>query len=166
MSADFQIFLIGLIAIWIFAKSSKLGVLFSLIVIAFANCWLAINVIRNNVQVGLMVVDVYYDKVLDYLDLVHMHISPYLSGYFYGILVGFAIDSGFKLKLDTIKDHVIYQGLIWSLWYLPSTVLGLKRSWNLFPDDFNFVVIAISRNLLPLTAVVSILYVKSVKSCE
>ncbi|KAI1303726.1 hypothetical protein HDE_02215 [Halotydeus destructor] len=105
-SIDFQLFVLGLIATYITIKSVKAGIVFSATMMIYGWLHIGYNAYAYKTTSTLYIPDPRPVDVINYLNYIHMNTAVYIPSYFMGFIAGHMLASGYRFKLDSIKDHI------------------------------------------------------------
>lgn len=96
LSADLQLFALGLLAVFLLTKSRVLGLGFALGLIALGNYMLFEKAARQLTSPVMMdAADVSARKTMAFFEVTQLPTYSHLSSYFFGLLTAFALKTGF-----------------------------------------------------------------------
>jgi hypothetical protein len=163
-SVDMQLFVIGLIGIYIFAKNETAGICFSISMILFGTLKVAHTAIKYNVPFSMYVVDPSLQQMDDFIHFIHMQIPSYMPAYFAGFLISYARMNGrLHLKVESLTDHAKYLFLTGGLNFLVNVNAMMRNSFGVYPDHMNWLFISLNRVLQLSGSSTIFLYVMALK---
>lgn len=113
-AVDMQLFLVGLIAVYIFSKSETAGVWFSVLLMAAGVMKTTYNSIMYDTGFSLLDVEPDGQKMVNYFHYIHMPTSSYLAPYVAGILIAFARMNGRLIPdLPGVARKTLFYLLVW-----------------------------------------------------
>ena len=164
-SVDMQLFFMGLICIFIFSRSEKVGVWFSIAMIAFGTGKVAYNAITYSTAFSMYVVNMQYHKLEEFLYYIHMQTPSYMAAYFTGILLSYYRMKGhLNPDLSNIKSNLIFLFLTALSAYTVNFNAMMHNTFNLYPDTLNWLFISLNRILQVIAEMFMFTYCMSFKS--
>lgn len=113
-SVDMQLFILGLIALFLFNRSDKVGLGFSLLMIVIGTVKTAYNASVNDTGFSLYDVKTVPHRIVEYFNYIHMPTSSYLAPYFTGFIVAFFRSCGLlSPKLSTHRQTIAFALMTW-----------------------------------------------------
>lgn len=155
-AVDFQLFVVGLGVVYLIKKSALVGVVLATLLIVYGNY----DVYWKTQHLGVSPILIHKDfspqQMMDYFDQIHLQTTTYLSHYFSGVVIAYAVHKGAVLRN--------------SLWMWLVAIMYLSAEWttclmNTFHlvnqnehDHYRGVYALLSRNLYVTAASVGVLY--------
>lgn len=102
-SVDLQLFILGLICVFIFTKSNRAGLAFCILMIFLGNYKTYVYAVKYETTGSMFISDPIARKISEYFDYIHMATSTYVPSYFMGMIVGYCIHKGYKPPLNTVS---------------------------------------------------------------
>ena len=93
-----------------------------------------------------------------------MSTFTYLPSYFIGYIIGHHLANGFRLRLDSWKDHLFWIAVAQTGFVLLNGVNGLYNAYRIIPHSMSFIQINFNRQLAVLSNAVIFVHFCSLKS--
>lgn len=164
MAIDFQLFLYGLLAIFIMTKSIKLGLSFCAIASIVSYIAVALRAIKYETTGTIYTPYPTPIKIVEYLQFIYMPAETYIPSYALGFVCGYLYVSGLKLRVNTIYDHVIYLSVSFVLQNTVSVINGLANEFNYIPQSMVWLQIICNRIFFTAAVAVMMMYFLSIDS--
>lgn len=164
-SVDMHLFLMGLVAVFVFSRSERAGVALSAAMIVFGTVKVAHTAYVNETSFSLFVVNPIPEKIVQFFHLIHMQTTSYLAAYFSGILLAFYRLKGYlQPNLVRLQDHVQFVGVMTLAGGGITVNAMLRNTLHVYPDHLNWLFISMNRILQLTSAALFFLYLMSFRS--
>ena len=161
-SIDFNMFLLGLLAIYLLTHNERTGISFCIMGVISGNLLLAYFAWYYNVTPAVVVKHSLTQQVVDYLDVVQMSIYSFFCNYFLGILVAFFIrDKGFKVELKNSRQHALWIIMIFMSLNAAEMSPAIHNTFHLLPESLVPLFLVASRGLFTLAVTLLVIYMSS-----
>lgn len=164
MAIDFQLFLYGLLAIYLINKSKYLGFIFCAISAVYSYTALALRAIKYETTGTIYTPFPTPIKIVEYLQFIYMTTDTYIPSYVLGFICGYLYVSGFKFRINTIYDHGMYLFASSLLQHMVSIINGLANEFNLIPQSMVWFQIILNRILFTSAIAMMMMYFLSIDS--
>lgn len=165
-SVDFQLFLLGLVALILFSRSVRAGVAFVITLSALANLKIMYNAYMYETTPTLYVHNPISVKIPQYLGYIHMQTAVYLPAYFTGFLFSYALnhmDLIRRINLDSVTKHLILLIVTQGLFLMIPLNNALVNVFEIVPFWFTPVMLVLNRNIMTLACALMILHLLALK---
>lgn len=158
-SVDVQLFIIGLVGVWLLAKRPKVGILYCITWMMVGNLLTFYYATIHKVTPTLMVANnPYIHNLEQFLIYVHMATSSYIPSYFCCILTGYTIHLGVWKRFSKNINHLMWFMVI-SVTHLMSAFSPiLTNTLNILPEHLNPIFIVTVRTLVMIQAALILIY--------
>ncbi|KAI1303759.1 hypothetical protein HDE_02218 [Halotydeus destructor] len=160
-SVDFQLFILGLIATYITVRSVKAGLIYSVAMMVYGWLHIAYNAYKYETTGTLYVPDPIPINIVNYMDYIHMSTAIYIPAYFMGFIAGHYLAAGYRLKVDTVKDHIIWNIVAQLFFGVVIVQNGLYNGLRVIPHSWSPMQININRTMHTLGGAISFVYYSS-----
>ena len=164
MAIDFQLFLYGLLAIYLINKSRYLGFIFCAMSAVYSYIVLALRAIKYETTGTIYTPFPTPIKIVEYLQFIYMTTDTYIPSYVLGFICGYLYASGFKLRINTIYDHGMYLFASGLLQHMVSIINGLANEFNLIPQSMVWFQIILNRIFFTSAMAMMMMYFLSIDS--
>lgn len=145
-SVDMQLFLLGLVGIFIFSSSEKGGIVFTVLMVTVGMVKMAHNAIKYETAFAMFVVNLVPHKLEEFLHYIYMQPWAYMPAFFTGFLFSYARMNGYLYpKLETIQDHIIFLAIATSGFTCANINISLRNFFRVYPDHLNWLFICLNR---------------------
>ena len=158
MAIDFQLFLYGLLVIYLINKSKYLGFIFCAISAVYSYTALALRAIKYEKTGTIYTPFPTPIKIVEYLQFIYMTTDTYIPSYVLGFICGYLYVSGFKFRINTIYDHGMYLFASSLLQHMVSIINGLANEFNLIPQSMVWFQIILNRILFTSAIAMMMMY--------
>lgn len=150
-AVDFQLFVVALLVVVLIMQSKLFGIVTALALVAFGNLEVY-NKTVSGISPILLFKEFSPKQMMDYFDHVHLQTSTYLPHYFGGIIVGWATQSGYRLR------NKLWMWIAFGLYVMAEWSTSLMNTFNLVtPRQYGYYAL-LSRNLYILAASIAVLH--------
>ena len=164
-SVDMQLFALGLLALCMFASSSRQGLLFSVAMVVFGTWKVAHSAIKYETAFSLFVVNPVPHKIVEFFHYIHMQTSSYMAAYFVGFLLAYARMKGhMSPTLDKRSHHLAFLLILVVVGQAVNVNAMLRNTLDMYPDSLNWLFISVNRIMQLCGAVACFLYIMSFKN--
>jgi hypothetical protein len=159
-AVDMQLFLLGVIAMFIFSRSDKHGVCFCIIMMVYGVAKTIYNSIVYDTGFSLMDVELDMNRMNNYFHYIHMATSSYKTAYFAGIFLAFMRSKGrLILEIPGPRRKTLFYLVMWATFLVVNYNCSIRTSYS--PEQ-KWLFILINRtfqllgNMLMLTFFLSL----------
>lgn len=148
-SVDFQLFVVGVCALWLVVRSRTAGIAFMAALCVGANARIAYHAYVYETTTTLFVPDPVSAKIPQYLGLVHMQTAVYLPAYFAGFAFSHALRHAHlisRLRLDSLSAHARFFLMTQAVFLTINMNAAAVNVFRVVPDYLKPVAILVSRN--------------------
>jgi len=163
-AVDMQLFILGLIAMYILVKSVPRGFVFCTTLSILAALRVMYNGYKFETTMTMYTPWPDTRKILEYLDVIHMTTPIYIPSYFIGILNGLIVYSGFRLPVNSFRDHIFYFTIATLLPSVTFFINGLYNEYQIIPHLFIPPLIMFNRLLQSVVCFIFLTYFMSIKA--
>ena len=148
-SVDFQLFVFGLAAIYVFNRSVKAGFIVIAVSSTLANVKILYNSYVFETTPNLFIPFPISVKIPEYLGYIHMQTAVYMPAYFTGFLLSYAMshhDLIKRLQLNSLTAHAKFFLLTQLVFLLININTSLVNVFDAVPAWFKPSIVVINRN--------------------
>ena len=164
-SVDMQLFVIGIAGVYIFARSARNGIAFSLTMIVLGSVKTAHTSIVHDTTGTLYTPFPSAQKISEYFSYVTVQVTTYLPSYFTGFLFAYGhVHNLFPNRVSGLLGHLKWLMAISVIQNVQTCIAIAYNSYQLIPHSMSFVVVVLTRTLQMISFLVIFVYVMTFKS--
>lgn len=163
-SVDMQLFLMGLLVMYIFSKSECTGVLVSIMMMIAATVKITYDSYAYQTPPALFYVDLDIFKTNEFFNVIYTKTTSYVPAYFAGILVAYARSKGhLHLNLKGFWKNAFFLWLISDIFYAQCFLFSLYNTFRVIDYSSSWIIIGLVRPIFILAYAMSFIFGCSLK---
>jgi hypothetical protein len=163
-SIDFNMFILGLIALYLLVNHRRAGIAFCIAGIVIGNGLLYYYAWFYRITPSVLTINNRAQQVVNYLDVVQMSLYSFFCSYFTGILLADMLKHGFRASLKSRSDHIKWISAIYVTLTVAETTPALHNTFDLLPQSLVPMHIILTRLAFTATITLLVIYLSSSSS--